>query len=72
MYSARATHCLDYNGLMFLRNHPEMAASQQNAPSTVLEFYSGSGGMHYALKEAVSGRVVVASAFYINTTVNSS
>ena len=36
-----------------------------------LEFYSGMGGMHYAMKRALDDEVAVVGAFDINTTVNS-
>ena len=36
-----------------------------------LEFYSGTGGMHCALKEAIGDRLNVVAAYDINTTVNS-
>ena len=36
-----------------------------------LEFYSGIGGMHYAMKRALDDEVAVVGAFDINTTVNS-
>ena len=55
-----------------LRNRLEMAALEEAMwPLSVLEFYSGTGGMHYALMEALGDRVDVSAAFDINTTVNS-
>ena len=36
-----------------------------------LEFYSGIGGMHYAMKRVLDDEVAVVGAFDINTTVNS-
>ena len=38
---------------------------------SVVEFYSGTGGMHYALKKALGDRVHVVAAFDVNTNVNS-
>lgn len=60
--------------MMRLRNCLEMAALKEVMhiwPLSVLEFYSGTGGMHYALMEALGDRVDVVAAFDINTTVNS-
>ena len=55
-----------------LRNCLEMASVKASPHwSSVLEFYSGTGGMHYALMEAVGDRVNVVAAFDINTSVNS-
>ena len=49
-----------------------MASVKASSPSgSVLEFYSGTGGMHYALKKALGDRVHVVAAFDINTSVNS-
>lgn len=42
-----------------------------HSSGSVLEFYSGTGGMHYALMEALGDRVKVVAAFDINTSVNS-
>ena len=44
--------------------------SFQRKKIVAVEFYSGIGGMHYAMERVLGDKVVVRGAFDINTTVN--
>ena len=57
-------------GLILLRNHLGLNMAALWPPS-VVEFYSGTGGMHYALMESLGDGADVVAAFDINTSVNS-